>query len=150
MPEVQNLTASAEQRAWAKQASDQAYYSALARGADSTAALQAAQFEWQKKLDEATQTGMWGGQWNNPQEQWFTSQFGQWYGPGGAPQAGDQTLTAQQQAYNQAYQNSQLYGQYYAPGSAPAAGTSTLQAQNQANQLGLSQAGLTGYYQAPG
>ena len=150
MPTYTDLYQSADARAWADSQAQQAYHNALASGATSSAALDAAKFAWQKKLDEATQTGMWNGQWNNPQEQWFTGQFGQWYGAGGAPATGQQTLTAQQQQYNQAYQNSGMFGQYYAPGTAPTQGQQTLGAQDQANQLALSQAGLTGYLNAPG
>lgn len=124
----------------------QTYYSALASGQSQSQALEAAKFAWQQKMDEATQTGMWNGQYNMPTEQWFTGQFGQWYGPGGTPQAGDQTLTAQQQQYNQAYQNSQAYGQYFAPGTGPIAGNQTQGAISQAQQNAATQAGLTGYY----
>jgi hypothetical protein len=129
---------------------NEVYYDSLARGSDAATALNAAKFAWQQKLDEATQTGQWNGQWNNPQEQWFTGQFGQWYGPGGAPEAGAQTMSREAQTYNQQQGYGAQYGQYYAPGTNPEQGQQTLAAQNQANQLGLAQAGLTGYYNAPG
>src|SRR5215471_3502509 len=77
--------------ALADSAARNAYYNAQAQGVPASQALEQAKFAWQQKLDESTQTGMWNGQWSNPQEQWYTSQFGQWYGPGGAPAAG--TLT---------------------------------------------------------
>src|SRR5215471_12375885 len=108
-----------------------AYYNAMAAGAPADRALAQAKFEWQKTMDTATQSGMWQGQWSNPQEQWFTGQFGQWYGPGGAPTAGTPTQQAQQQAYQQAFNLSQAYGQYYAPGTTPIAGNLTSQQQQQ-------------------
>ena len=144
-----NAGASDFLRQAANDIAQQTYNNARLAGESDDRALARAKFEWQKKMDEAYQTGMWNGQWSNPQEQWFTGQFGQWYGPGGAPQAGDQTLTAQQQYYNQAYQNSQLYGQYYAPGTAPLQGMQTQQAINQANAIAARQAELTGWYSAP-
>ena len=157
MMDYQNLAAGTMLTGWqnamtaaAKQAADNAYQQATLAGASDDRALAAAKFAWQQKLDEANQTGMWNGQWNNPQEQWFTGQFGQWYGPGGAPQAGDQTLQANQQYYNQAYQNSQLYGQYYAPGTTPMQGTATQQAQQNAANMAAQRAGLTGYLQNTG
>jgi hypothetical protein len=145
-----DLEADSNLRQWAEQKAQQAYYEAIAGGQSADRALNAAKFEWQKQLDSATQTGMWNGQWNNPQEQWYTSQFGTWYGPGGAPNAGDQTLQARQQDFQQGLDTSQLYGQYYGPGTTPTAGQQTLAAQQQANQLGLNQASLTGWYNAPG
>jgi hypothetical protein len=150
MVEVTNLELDANNRAWADSNATAAYYNALAQGQTTSAAQAAAQFAWKQKMDEASQTGMWNGQYNMPTEQNFANMFGSWMPQG--PNTGQQTLTAQQQEYNQAYQNSQLYGQYFAPGAqgAPAVGQQTLVAQNQANQLGLSQANLTGYYVAPG
>jgi len=134
---------------WDQNQAQASYYNALASGVPADKALAQAKFEWQKKLDEANQTGMWNGQWNNPQEQWYTGQFGQWYGPGGAPNVGDQTLTAQQQAQGNAQAWSGMFGQYYAPGTAPTQGASTLAAQTQANTLGLNQGELTGWYTDP-
>ena len=124
-----------------------AYYQALAQGQSQSDALAWAKFRWQQKLDEAGQTGMWNGQWNNPQEQWFTGQFGTWFVAGGEPTTGQQTLTAAQQQYQQAYNQSQLYGQYIAPGGQmPYQGYQTEQAQQQAQALAAQQAGLTGWY----
>lgn len=134
----------------AQQAAQAAYNQAVLAGQSDDRALAWAKFAWQQKMDEAGQTGMWNGQYNMPTEQWFTGQFGQWYGPGGSPQAGDQTLQANQQAYNQAYQNSQLYGQYYAPGTTPGVGTATQSAQQQASQRAQQNAALTGYLQNTG
>src|SRR5215467_12214132 len=132
--------------ALADSAAKNAYYQAQAAGATSNAALEAAKFAWQQKLDEAQQTGMWNGQWNNPQEQWFTGQFGQWYGAGGEPGVGTQTQQAQQQAYNQAQQLSQAYGQYYAPGTTPIAGNLTSAQQQQQFANAQQTAALTGWY----
>jgi hypothetical protein len=126
------------------------YNSAMAAGAGEDRALAQAKFEWQKKMDEATQTGKWNGQWNNPQEQWYTGQFGQWYGAGGEPGVGTQTLEAQKTQGQLAQDWTQMFGQYYAPGTAPAQGQQTFDAQQaaiaQANQL----AATYGSYYAPG
>jgi len=143
MPTYADLLASADARAWQGQAWNQG---------NSAAATQLArdQFNWQKGLDTANQTGMWNGQWNNPQEQWFTGQFGQWYGPGGAPAVGAQTLGAQAQGANIAQDWSQMFGQYYAPGTAPDQGTQTEAARQAALANAATVAGLTGTYNAPG
>jgi hypothetical protein len=138
-----DLLASADTRAWQNQAWNQNQ-----AGISNNQWQQ--QFDWQKRLGEAAQTGMWNGQWSNPQEQWFTGQFGQWYGPGGAPAAGAQTLAAQQQQFGQGLDTSQLYGQYYAPGTAPTQGQQTLAAQQQGLANAATVAGLTGMYNAPG
>lgn len=127
-----------------------AYYNALAAGQTADKALAQAKFEWQKQMDTAAQTGMWNGQWSNPQEQWFTGQFGQWFGPGGAPTPGQQTLTAQQQADAQAQAWSAMFGQYLAPGTAPGQGQQTAAAQQAALSNAATVAGLTGYYNTPG
>ena len=127
-----------------------AYQQALAQGATDQQALAWAKFRWQQKLDEAGQTGMWNGQWNNPQEQWFTSQFGQWYGPGGEPGVGTQTLNAQNQQFGQGQQLAAMYGQYYGPGQTPTAGTATQSAGQQAAAQAATRAGLTGYLQGTG
>lgn len=131
----------------AQAAAQAEYYRAQAAGSSGNQALDAAKFAWQKELDKAAQTGKWNGIWNNPQQQWFTGQFGTWLGEGGEPAKGQQTLEANQQYYNQAYQNSQIYGQYYAPGSAPTAGTATQAAIAQAASTAQANAALTGYLQ---
>jgi|SRR5215467_845654 len=152
-----NLLQSTDQRNWydsvtkannatANTNAQNAYYNAMANHYSQSDALGFAQLEWQKTMDTAQQTGMWNGQWSNPQEQWFTGQFGQWYGPGGAPTAGTPTQQAQQQAYQQAFNLSQAYGQYYAPGTTPIAGNLTSQQQQQQFQNAQQTAGLTGYY----
>jgi|SRR5215471_3025992 len=133
----------------ASAAAQAGYNSAMAAGAGEDRALAQAKFEWQKKLDEAAQTGKWNGQWNNPQEQWYTTNFGQWYGAGGEPAVGTKTLQAQQQEWQQAYNTSGQYGQYYAPGTNPDQGAWTLQQQNAAMANAQRAAELTGYYQAP-
>jgi len=135
---------------WANSAAQSSYYNSLASGASNDLALKQAQFEWQKKLDEAQQTGQWNNQWNNPQQQWFTGQFGQWLGAGGEPQVGQQTLQGQQQGWQQAFDTSQLYGQYYAPGSNPAAGTQTQAAQSEAARQAAQWAEQFGQMYAPG
>src|SRR5215467_14820734 len=128
-----NLLQSTDQRNWydsvtkannatANTNAQNAYYNAMANHYSQSDALGFAQLEWQKTMDTAQQTGMWNGQWSNPQEQWYTGQFGQWYGPGGAPAVGAQTLSAQQQAADIAQNWSQMFGQYYAPGTAPTQG----------------------------
>ena len=138
-----DLLASADARAWQNQAFNQGQTGV-------SNALAQAQFEWNKRLGEAQQTGMWNGQWSNPQEQWYTGQFGQWYGPGGAPAVGAQTLSAQQQAADIAQNWSQMFGQYYAPGTAPTQGAATQAAQQAALANAATVAGLTGTYTAPG
>lgn len=148
--QMTNVAAQNAATSAAQQAAQAQYWRSLSSGASSSQSLEAAKFAWQQKLDEATQTGKWNGQWNNPQEQWFTGQFGQWFGEGGAPTTGQQTLTAEQQRYNQAYQNSQLYGQYYAPGTTPTSGTATQAATTQAAALAAQRAGMTGYLQDTG
>lgn len=152
MQDYANINAQNGIRNVADSAAQQTYYDALARGQDQSAALAAAKFAWQQKLDEATQTGMWNGQWNMPTNQWFTGQFGTW-DPNG-PQAGQETLQKNQQDYQQAFNLSQLYGQYYAPGSTPGAGTQTQQAQQQAfaqqAQLAQMYGGYYGAGQTPG
>ncbi len=150
MADYYDIAQSQDARAWAEQAAQAAYYNSMAAGNSAQQALAQAQFEWKKKLDEAGQTGMWNGQWNNPQEQWFTSQFGQWFGPGGAPQAGQQTLSAQEQAAQQAQAWSGMFGQYLAPGTAPAQGQQTQAAIQAGLQNAATVAGLTGMYNAPG
>jgi len=133
--------------ALADSAAKNAYYNSLASGQSANQALEQAKFEWQKKLDEAAQTGMWNGIWNNPQQQWFTTQFGNWLGQGGEPTTGQQTLSAQQQQWQQAYNLSQAYGQYLAPGGpTPYQGYQSAQAQQQATDLAAQQAQLTGWY----
>src|SRR5580765_4186284 len=104
----------------ADSAAKNAYYNALSSGQSATAALEASKFAWQQKMDEATQTGMWNGQYTMPSQQNFATQFGQWYGPGGAPTVGTPTLGAQGQYFGQSQQLGQMYGQYYAPGTGPA------------------------------
>jgi len=144
-----NLTAGNDVSTWANQQAQAAYYNALASGQSASQALQQAQFAWKQKMDEAGQTGMWNGQYNMPSQQNFATQFGQWYGPGGAPAVGTQTLAAQQQAANIAGNWSQMFGQYYAPGTTPGQGAQTLGALGQAQQNAATVAGLTGYYNAP-
>lgn len=134
----------------ANQAAQQTYNQAVLAGQSDDRALAAAKFAWQKKLDEATQTGKWNGQWNNPQEQWFTGQFGTWFGEGGAPQTGQQTLAAQQQGFTQAYNLAGQYGSYFAPGTTPTAGTATQDALKQAANISQGNAALTGYLQGGG
>src|SRR6266576_1293025 len=92
-----DLAASADNRAWANQAAQNKYNEALLAGNDAAAALNAAKQAWQQKMDEASQTGMWNGQYSMPSMQNFASTFGQWM-PGG-PTAGQQTQSAQQQQF---------------------------------------------------
>jgi len=144
-----NLSQSADIRAWAQQAAQQKYWEAQAQGSTSSQALDAAKFAWQQTMDTASQTGKFNGQWNNPQEQWFTTNFGQWYGEGGAPGVGAQTMAKQQQDYAQSLGMSNAFGQYYAPGTAPDQGAWTLDQQKQAMQNAQNAAQLTGWYTAP-
>lgn len=145
-----NIVQSGDQRAWFTAQAQKDYYDALAQGASQDNALAWAKFRWQQKLDEAGQTGKWNGQWNNPQEQWFTGQFGTWFGEGGEPGVGQQTLQAQQQGYGQSNALGGLYGSYYAPGTGPAQGTASLAAGSQAAQQANARAQLTGYLQNTG
>lgn len=133
----------------ADQAARAAYNTSMLNNEGDKIALEKAKFAWQQKLDESKQTGMWNGQWNNPQEQWFTSEFGQWFGPGGEPGVGAQTLSAQDQAARIAGNWSGMFGQYYAPGTAPEQGTQTQAAQQQAANIAAQQAGLTGWLYSP-
>ena len=133
----------------ADQAARAAYNQSMLNNEGDKTALEKAKFAWQQKLDESAQTGQWNGQWNNPQEQWYTQQFGQWYGPGGEPGVGTQTLAAQQQAASQAYNWSNAFGQYYAPGTTPDQGMQTQAAQQQAANIAAQQAGLTGWLYSP-
>ena len=132
----------------AQASAQSAYQQAMAATGSSNAALGWAQLAWQKEMDTASMTGKWQGNWSMPSNQWFTGQFGTWM-PGG-PSEGQQTLAAQQQAYQQAYQNSQLYGQYFAPGSTPTAGMQTADYQQQQAAIAANLAGQFGQYYAPG
>ena len=145
-----NTAQSSDIRAWAAQQSNAALQAAQTAQIQGNTALAQQMFAWQQKMDTAAQTGKWDGQWNNPQEQWFTGQFGQWYGPGGEPPVGTQTLGAQGQYFNQGMDITNAFGQYYAPGTAPAQGAQT-EAQRVANLSNAATvADLTGYYNAPG
>src|SRR5215831_354059 len=152
-----NLLQSADQRNWydsvtkannatANTAAQSSYYNALANHYSQSDALGFAQLAWQKTMDTAQQTGKWNGIWSNPQQQWFTGQFGQWLGEGGEPAVGQQTLTAQGQYFGQGQDLASMYGQYFAPGTAPALGTQTLQELQQNQVNAFQQAGLTGWY----
>jgi len=112
----------------AKQAGDAAYQQAMIQYNNQTLALQKAQQAWKETVDKAGLTGMYEGQYTMPSQQWFASTFGSW----GTPQAGQQTQSAQQQQWQQAYDLASQYGQYYAPGgAAPQAGQQTLAGQQQ-------------------
>jgi len=106
----------------------QEYQRTLAQTGRDDLALKAAQFAWSKVMDEANLTGMYQGQYTMPTQQNFAQMFGTW----GAPTAGQQTLTGQQQDWQQAYNTANQYGQYYGTGQAPAVGTQTQSAQEQA------------------
>jgi hypothetical protein len=125
-----DLLASADARAWQNQGNAQNQ-----QGITNQQWNQ--QFDWTKRLGEAGQTGMWNGAYNMPSQQYFAGAFGTWM-PGG-PQAGQQTLQAQQQQFGQGLDTSQLYGQYYAPGTAPTQGAQTLAGQQQQWQQGFNQ-----------
>jgi len=133
----------------AQAASQAAYNTAMANSQGEQNALNAAKFAWQQKMDEASQTGMWNGQFTMPSQQNFATTFGQWYGPGGSPNVGDYTQAMQQQRFQQAYDLSGQYGQYYAPGTAPDQGAITQSAQNQQIANAIAQAGVTGTYYNP-
>ena len=118
----QNLTQQAQAAAQA------AYNQGMLQFQNEQLALQRAQQAWKEVVDKAGLTGMYEGQFTMPVQQWQAQTFGTW----GAPTSGQQTLEAQQQAWQQAFQNAMAYGQYYAPGGAgPQAGQQTLQAQQQ-------------------
>ena len=108
----------------------QAYNRAKLNGESEDRALAAAKFEWQKTMDVAGLTGYYNGSPTMGTQQWWTNQFGQWMP--NAPQAGQQTLAGQGQAFNQAQALAAMYGSYFAPGSTPGAGTQTQAAQEQA------------------
>src|SRR5262245_39061215 len=139
-----NLSQSADLRAWAEQNAQQAYYNSISAGNDASTALKQAQFAWQQKMDEATQTGMWNGQWSMPSNKYFTDTFGTWM-PGG-PTAGQQTMALQNQQYQMGQGYGSMYGEYFLPGTGPAAGTQTQQALQQQQQNAYTTAGLTGWY----
>src|SRR5262252_9429725 len=134
-----DLLASADARAWQNQANTQ-------QNSAAANALAQAQFDWQKQLGTAGQTGMWNGAWNMPTQQYFANTFGAW----GAPTTGQQTLQGQQTAADIAQNWSQMFGQYYAPGTAPAQGAQTQAAQQAGSATAATVAGLTGMYNAPG
>src|SRR5262252_1346938 len=134
-----DLLASADARAWQNQANTQ-------QNSAAANALAQAQFDWQKQLGTAGQTGMWNGAWNMPTQQYFANTFGAW----GAPTTGQQTLQGQQTAADIAQNWSQMFGQYYAPGTAPAQGAQPQAAQQAGLANAATVAGLTGMYNAPG
>ena len=136
----QALTQRANQRA------QDAYQKAQAANAGEQTALERAKLAWQKEMDTAGLTGMWQGQWTMPVQQWQAQTFGTW----GAPSSGQQTLAAQQQAWQQAYNNALAYGQYYAPGTAPTQGQQTQEAQQQAYAQALQNAQTFGQWFNPG
>ena len=142
-----NQSAGEWMRQTANDKATQAYNQSMAANEGDRIALDRAKFAWQQTMDKAGLTGKFEDSWTMKSNQYFTDTFGTWMPQG--PQAGQQTLAANQQAYNQAYQNAQAYGQYYAPGTAPTQGQQTLAAQNQAQQFGLAQGGLMGYYTDP-
>ena len=115
----------------------QAYNRAKLNGESEDRALAAAKFAWQQKLDEATQTGMWNGQWSFPSNKYFTDTFGTWMPNGPTP--GQETMAREQQTFGQGATLAGMYGQAFDPGQGPAAGTQTLAAQRQAYDEWLNQ-----------
>jgi hypothetical protein len=111
----------------ASNAAQAAYNEAKLRLESEQLALQKAQQAWKETVDKAGLTGFYEGQATMPTQQWWAQTFGQW----DTPQAGQQTLAAQQQQWAQAAQQAAQFGQWYAPGSAPQTGAQTLGAQQQ-------------------
>jgi len=118
---VKDTIASAEQKA------TNAYQQGMLQYYNQQIALQKAQQAWKEEVDKAGLTGMYGGAYTMPTQQWFAQQFGTW----GTPEAGQQTLAANQQQFGQGATLGQMYGQYYAPGTAPTQGQQTQAAQEQ-------------------
>jgi len=144
-----NVAAANNAYSAANQAAQNAYNSSKLKLDSDTLAFQKAQEAWKEEMDKAGLTGMYQGQWTMPSQEYFANTFGTW----GAPTAGQQTLAAQQQQFQQgqdvnqqAQTWSQLMGSYVAPGSLPTAGQQTLAGQNQAFTQGVTAAGLTGMY----
>ena len=104
-------------------AAEAAYKEGLLSNQREDLAFRKAQQAWKEVMDKAGLTGMYEGQYTMPVQQWQAETFGTW----GAPQQGQQTLSGQQQQWQQAFQTAGQYGQYYGPGQNPAAGTKTQQ-----------------------
>lgn len=117
-----------QNRQMADDLAKQEYQRTLAQTGREDLALKQAQQAWKQKMDEAGLTGMYQGAPTVPYLQQSAETFGTW----GAPTAGQQTLGAQQQQWQQAYNTANQYGQYYGTGQAPAVGTQTQSAQEQA------------------
>jgi hypothetical protein len=111
----------------ADDAARDAYNQGMLRNEGEKLALERAKQAWLETYQKAELTGMYEGQFTMPTQQWQAETFGTW----GAPGQGQQTQSAQQQAWEQAWRNAQTYGQYYGVGQAPATGTSTQAAQEQ-------------------
>jgi hypothetical protein len=124
----------------ASAAAQATYNASRAQNDNEATALAKAQFAWQKTMQESSLTGQYQGRWTQPALTNFANLFGTWQ----APTAGQQTLGAQNQYFQQGQDLSSLYGQYYAPGTAPTQGQATLTAQQQAANIAAQQAGLYG------
>jgi hypothetical protein len=125
-----------QQRQLANDLATQEYNKSKAAGEAEDRALAAAKFAWQQTMDRAGLTGRFEDSWTFPSQQWFTTQFGEWM-PGG-PQAGQLTLGAQKQAadFLGTYQGAQTL-------------SAQQQAWNQAQQAAAAAAAATGYWQQP-
>lgn len=112
----------------AQQAAYNAYLnSRLALDSDQEAYQKAAQAA-ATAIAQAGVTGTYNGQPTLGAMTSYANQFGTW----GVPNAGQQTLTSQNQGFTQQQALASMYGQYYAPGQAPTAGQTTQAAQQQA------------------
>jgi hypothetical protein len=105
-----------------------AYQASMANYEGEKVALERAKQAWKETVDRATMTGYFEGQATMPTQQWWAEQFGNW----AAPTAGQQTLSAQQQAFAQQQALAEMYGQGYANFGAVPGGQQTLSAQEQA------------------
>ena len=111
----------------AQNKAQQAYYNSMLRHEGDKLAFEKARQAWQETIDKAGLTGMFEGAPTLEAMMGYAGAFGTW----GAPQQGQQTLEAQQQAFNQALANAGLLGTYQ--------GQQTQQAQEQAFRQMLAQ-----------
>src|SRR5215471_3542767 len=112
----------------ANNAAQAAYNQGMLKYNNDKLAFDMATQAFNQAISAAGLTGMYQGAPTIPAMQSYANMFGTW----AQPAAGQQTLGAQQQGFNQQQALAQMYGQYYAPGQAPTAGQTTMAQQQQA------------------
>jgi hypothetical protein len=117
----------------ANQTAQNEYYNAKLGGEAEDRALARAKFAWQQQLDRAGLTGMFEGSPTFDAMKDYAEMFGDW----STPQAGQKTLAAQQQAFNQQATEAGFTGTWN--------GNQTQAAAKQAADIAAMNAGLTGY-----